>query len=346
MANILKSLKTLGEILDIAEDLFGLGFAYIGAWMIQNVARAEDVFAELWTPTSNAKSYSGIHKFDFNRVVADVIWNQNIIEDVARVDAEFYSEAVEEAFSNAVQVGIGGAAYIDAAISSGMYPYQSLHNPTDDPIFDAMADVTTGIYWVNALHARIENALNDLMRGLARYEPMIGAVESLIAPMSVFARIDPIAAAAQQIVQNIMDAVNALYARITEALSAYLSARDMVERGYAGAEAEQEMRVRLIAAVDSAIENIAMLEDEVAQLQSIASEVIDANDVDEAAANVDEALYPALSSMWRDALTWLDRIMLNRLVKTDATVVAAIPRAGGTTRLTWKFGQGVQETAG
>ena len=319
---ILKRLESLSRTLKKETEFYDVGKTFAFTAIPQFNERVVDAVRYMWLKTRDAESTSGIAKLDAETIIAETLRATSVVNDALGIDAEFLAETLEEAFSESAMAGLGGAMYIEAAIRAGFAPWQQPHNPVDAE-FDGLADATVGTYWVNAVHNRVEQYIAQLQQHIATIEPALRAAESFLEPLAPLLRVDALSMAASQIVQNILDALNALYTRVVESLSAYLAAKHLVEMGVAGAEAEQEMRVRLVATLESVLDNLALLENNIDALAEYTRDFADADEADAAAAELEELLAPLIEGYARDLGAWFTRLMANRWARPDAGVQLA-----------------------
>jgi len=285
-----------------------------------------------WLKTKGAESASGLRQFDAEGIIADTIRATSVLQDIMKIDAEFIAETLEEAFSEAAMVGLGGAMYLEAALAAGMAPYQQPHQPVEGE-FDAQADVFTGIYWVNALHYRIEQYANEIKAAAARYDDLVALVELAAAPLSVLLRAGGIASAAAQVYQHVADAVNALLVRVTEMYSAYLAVKTAVEKGVEATEALETQRARLLATLQAVYENLRALEDALDAIGDVMDYAVDADAADAIMDAVDAILGRMVDRSMLDMAAWLRRLFNERVIRPDAGVEAVYYTADGRVRL-------------
>ena len=218
-----------------------------------------------WMAKRDVPTLSGVRAVDPVEAIKQTITATNMLQNVAGIDAEFVTETAEEAFSEALMPGIAGAMRAEAAIKMGFEPWTQPHQMLD-PVATALADQLTGIIWPNLVHAKIEQYWQGMAQFWQKYSDMLYTIEALVNPFAALLSSDALLQSVGQVYANIMDAVNALYTRVTEAYTIYLGVKSLYERGYVGREEYDNATLFILSTLESVRLNIEQLEDELYNL--------------------------------------------------------------------------------
>ena len=315
----------IGDVIkDISKAGIGLAvneFTPVPEWGI-NAVRS------FWYSVKKDKvSPSGIGKTDPVNALKEAIRMTLIVQKIGQTEAEFIEEAAEEAFSEALMAGIGGAMRAEAAIVMGFEPWTQPHTDID-PLFTAMADQLTGIYWPNLIHTKLENFSNDLARFWQKYADILTLAESMAYPWATMLSIKALEMAVSQIYQNLMDAVNALYVRVTEMLTIYLGVKSLYDKGYIGKEDYDNALLQLLSTLQSVIDNLEMLEDEIDMYDSILSDFVDVDMYDQVLDTIDTLTGKLVEQYGQYLKLWFHRLNSGRLTKPDGGIMLGYVQYG------------------